>query len=98
MVRLRWIETYNAAQNEQSFFLLALFMQVFERIFIRANREFSIGILQQVPEAIFLFPGRVGVTGKFFVGQAGSSRVAPGPLPFEQVAHEPDGLSSFIKR
>ena len=61
MIGLGRFEGDDAPQNEQSFFLAALLLQLFESILVGANGELFVGLLEQLPKAHLLLPGRAGV-------------------------------------
>ena len=97
MILLRRLEIDNAPQYQQRLFLTSLLVQIFQRILERPDREFLVGLLQKLPEANLLFPGRIGVAGQFLVGQAGPSRLLCGHLPIEEFAEQTDCLRSLIQ-
>src|SRR5208283_233370 len=98
MIARRRIQAYDPPQDQQRFFLLALLPQILQRIFIGPSRQFLVGVLQQLPEAYFLFPRWIGVPRQFLVSQAGSRRVRRRHLSLKQFAHQLHRLRSLIQR
>ena len=98
MVRLRWLQTHDPPQNQQRLFFSSLPLQIFQRIFIGPDRQLLVGLLQQLPEAYFLFPGRIGIARQLFISQAGSRGIRRRYLPLKQLSHQLHRLRSLIQR
>src|SRR5579862_2704516 len=82
-VLLIGFKSNNPTHQVQRFLLLALLLQFFESVFIRAHGEALIGLLKQRSEANFLFPSWVSVACELLVSEAGASRVSAGDLALE---------------
>ncbi len=96
MVVLRWLQSHNPLQDQPPLFFSSLPLQIFERVFIRPDRQLFVRLLQQLPKADFLFPAWVGIPRQLLVGQARPRRLRRHHLPFKQLSQQPHRLRPFI--